>query len=294
MDPIRLYRRPHPDLRRSGRIIIQIGDRWFDFTEYLWHQELPLFVTALCRRGWFEADRVEAWLESVSLPEAKPIDPEEGLLPPLLAAEVGKILALGKNFRAHAAEFSEEVPAEPLYFNKLPETLRGHLDIVSPPPGYEGRLDHEAELAVVIGQEARNVELDSAMACVAGYTVANDLTLRGYQAADREKKYPWFRAKNFDGACPLGPCFVPANQLGISDLKVSATVNGELRQEASTAELVVSVPAAISYLSRHLTLHPGDLILMGTPAGVGPLNDGDQVTCAVEGIGELTTRVERR
>ena len=116
---------------------------------------------------------------------------------------------------------------------------------------------------------------------------------RSIQGSDRDKKYPWFRSKNLDGFCPLGPCFVPRDFLDISDLRVTARVAGELRQDASTRDLVVDVPRAIQWLSRHLTLHPGDLILMGTPAGVGPLEDGDEVLCSIDGIGNLATRIRR-
>ena len=120
-----------------------------------------------------------------------------------------------------------------------------------------------------------------------------DLTARTIQGEDRSKKYPWFRAKNLDGFCPLGPCFVPRDFLDLSDLRVTCEVGGELRQDASTRDWIVDLPAAIVALSRHLTLHPGDLILMGMPAGVGPLVDGDRVRCKVEGIGILDTHISR-
>ena len=122
---------------------------------------------------------------------------------------------------------------------------------------------------------------------------ADDLTARDLQGEDRERRHPWFRSKNLDGFCPLGPCLVPRDFLDISNLRITCHVNGELRQDASTADLVVDVPHAIVHLSRHLTLNAGDLILMGTPAGVGPLADGDQITCVIEGIGELSTRIRR-
>jgi len=293
MYAVQLYRRLESDLPRSGRITLRLGDRWYDLTEYLWQQELPMLVSPLCRRGLFHSDRVEVWVEETKLPPADPVESADRLLPPLLPLEVGKILALGKNFRAHAEEFSEAVPEEPLFFNKLPETLVGHNATIAPPRGYEGRLDHEAELAVVIGGKGKDVPVEEAKALVAGYSVANDLTLRSLQGEDREKKYPWFRAKNFDGACPLGPCFVPAEYVELSKLRLTSHVNGELRQEGRLSDLVVDVPAAIAYLSRHLTLRPGDIVLMGTPSGVGPLEHGDVVTCAIEEIGELTTVIER-
>ena len=123
--------------------------------------------------------------------------------------------------------------------------------------------------------------------------VANDLTARTLQGIDRERRHPWFRAKNMDGFLPLGPCFVPRDFLDVSDLRVTCTVDGELRQDARTRDWIVDLPHALAALSRHLTLRTGDLVLMGTPAGVGPLSDGATVVCAVEGIGALATRIRR-
>ena len=123
--------------------------------------------------------------------------------------------------------------------------------------------------------------------------VINDLTARSLQGADRKQGYPWLRGKNMDGFLPLGPCLVPAGFLDPHDLVVRCTVQGEVRQEASTRDLVVRIPEALAWLSRHLTLRPGDLVLMGTPEGVGPLEDGDLVTCTIPGIGSLETRILR-
>jgi 2-keto-4-pentenoate hydratase/2-oxohepta-3-ene-1,7-dioic acid hydratase in catechol pathway len=224
------------------------------------------------------------------------------LLPPLLPREIGKILALGKNFRDHAAEFGEAVPEEPLFFAKLPETVVPAGATVRVRPWYEGRVDHEAELAVIVGRGGRDIPAGSALEHLAGATVANDLTARSLQGRDRKLGHPWLRAKNMDGFCPLGPCLVPRASLeagpGWKGLRVSCRVRHadgreELRQSASTADLVVGVAEAVSWLSRHLCLHPGDVILLGTPAGVGPLADGDVVTAAVDAIGELATRIER-
>lgn len=293
LPPVALYRRLEGDYVRSGRMILQIADEFFDLTETLWKGEDPMFISALSSRGFFKPERFETWMEENPAPPARPIAPDDVLLPPMLPMEVGKILALGKNFQAHAEEFSEEVPSEPLYFNKLPETLTGHNQRISPPAGYEGRLDHEVELAVIIGRPADSVSVDSALEYVSGYTVANDLTLRSTQGLDREKRWPWFRSKNFRGACPLGPCFVPEASLNIEDLRVTARVNGELRQHANTKDLVVSVPEAIASVSKHMALNPGDLILMGTPAGVGPLKHGDMVECEIQGIGLLRSLVVR-
>jgi 2-keto-4-pentenoate hydratase/2-oxohepta-3-ene-1,7-dioic acid hydratase in catechol pathway len=261
---------------------------------------LPADWPALFARGFFEtaslakilptAEDARGWT-AIALEWDGNAPP--GTLTPFPARAVGKILALGKNFREHASEFGEEVPEEPLFFAKLPETLRAHREEVRVPAWYGERVDHEAELAVVIGRGGYAIRAADAMAHVAGYTVANDLTARSLQGADRAKKYPWTRGKNLEGFCPLGPCFVPRDSLDADDLRVRAVLRGETRQDASTRDLVVRVPEAIEYLSRHIALHPLDLVLMGTPAGVGPLEDGDEIVCSVSGIGELATTLRR-
>lgn len=292
---------------RESRLLLDVGadaggarDGLWDLSAFLEKRGQPTDLVDLFEADWFSASSLEKLL-----PGGKPGTdwvaadvPRDAGGPlevdvPLRRSEVGKILALGKNFRAHAAEFDEPVPAEPLFFNKLPETVVHHGAEVTVPAWYTGRVDHEAELAAVVGLAGRDIALEDAMEHVAGYTVANDLTARSLQGADREQRHPWFRAKNLDGFCPLGPCFVPRDFLSVDDLRVTCRVNGELRQDASTADWVVDLPHALAWLSRHLTLHPGDVVLMGTPAGVGPLDDGDEVVCAVEGIGELATRIRR-
>jgi len=221
------------------------------------------------------------------------------VLVPIDPTAVGKILCLGKNFRAHAEEFGEEVPDEPLFFAKLPETLVPHGATVRVPHWYDRRVDHEAELALVIGRAGADIPPERAFEHVAGYTVADDLTARSLQGEDRKRGHPWLRAKNLDGFCPLGPCLVPRDLLDLADLRVTARVRKrgsgrwETRQDASTRDWIVDVPRALAWLSKHLTLRPGDVVLMGTPAGVGPLEDGDEVVCAVSGIGELATTISR-
>lgn len=292
--PPRIYRE-----RGAGRLVLEDAGRFWSLSAHLQRRGQPTDLIELCETGWFDgqalADKLpradpEGWLE-LPAEEIAALRAAPGL--PIDPRSVGKILALGKNFRAHAEEFGEEVPEDPLYFNKLPEGLVPSGQAVSPPKGYDQRLDHEVELAIVIGLGGSHIAEEDALEHVAGYTVANDLTLRSLQGSDRKDGRPWFRSKNFDGACPLGPCFVPRDFLDASDLSVTCHVNDELRQDATTRDWVVGLPEAVAHLSRHLTLHPGDLILTGTPAGVGPLEDGDKVRCTIAGIGELITPIER-
>lgn len=283
---VRLHVRAGPT-PADERLVLERGGRFFALSPELGGDPLRLDQDALTR------DRLLADVDARRFPETEAPAADEGVGLPLPRRSVGKILALGKNFRAHAEEFGEQVPEEPLFFNKLPETLVPHGATVAVPSWYTGRVDHEAELAVVIGRTGRAIERAHALEHVAGYTVANDLTARSLQGHDRKLGYPWFRSKNLDGFCPLGPVFVPRDFLAIEDLRVTAHVDGELRQDASTRDWIVDVPHALEFLSRHLTLHRGDLVLTGTPAGVGPLVHGSRVVCGVEGIGALATVIAR-
>lgn len=273
--------------------VIEVDGAWLDLSAHCASRGLPIDLATLIQMHFFARENLERSLMQGSWPEAQPVFGEFGLDLPLPRERVGKILALGKNFREHAAEFQEAVPEEPLFFNKLPETLVPSGASVRVQPWYQGRVDHEAELCVVIQKPGTSIPRERALELVAGYTVANDLTARSLQGHDRELKYPWFRGKNMDGFCPLGPCFVPRDFLDARDLRVTCKVNGTLRQDASTKDLVVGIDEALAWLSKHLTLRPLDLVLMGTPAGVGPLADGDLVECAVSGIGTLSTRILR-
>lgn len=283
----------------NERLALDDGSGTWDLGAYLERTGRSTDLVDLFEDGWLAADQLEprlprsggeGWVAlDCELVDGVPQDVDV----PLDPHRVGKVLALGKNFLAHAREFGEEVPKEPMFFNKLPETLVANGSEVSVPAWYTQRVDHEAELALVIGLGGRDLAPEDAFEHVAGYTVANDLTARSLQGADRKLGYPWLRGKNMDGFLPLGPCFVPRDFLDVSELRVTAKVNGELRQDASTRDWVVPIPEALAWLSKHLTLYPGDVVLMGTPAGVGPLLDGDRVECAVEGIGTLSTIIRR-
>ena len=214
--------------------------------------------------------------------EVAPLEEVELLAP----VRPTKIVALGKNYRAHAAEMGSDVPAEPLIFLKPPNAVIGPGQPIRLPEA-SARVDYEGELAVVIGRRARHVPREEAWRYVLGYTCANDVTARDLQRKDEQ----WTRAKGFDTFCPLGPWVV--TDLDPRRLTVETRVNGEVRQRGNTADLVFDVPHLVAYISGVMTLEPGDVILTGTPAGVGPLQAGDVVEVEIEGIGVLRNLVQQ-
>jgi 2-keto-4-pentenoate hydratase/2-oxohepta-3-ene-1,7-dioic acid hydratase in catechol pathway len=204
-----------------------------------------------------------------------------------LLAPVGatKIVAVGRNYRAHAAERGKAVPTEPLLFYKPLSAVIGPGEAIRH-PGWVGRVDHEAELAVVIGKTASRLPgPEGAEAHVFGATAVNDVTARELQ----DKDVQFTRAKGFDTFCPMGPCLATGLDLGRT--RVVGRVNGEVRQDATTEDLVFSVAHLVWYVSRVMTLFPGDMISTGTPSGVGPLRPGDETEVEVEGVGTLANPV---
>lgn len=209
---------------------------------------------------------------------------EVQVLPPTLPT---KIVAVGLNYRDHAEELGMALPEAPLIFLKPPSAVIGPEDNIVLPQGV-GRVDYEAELAVVIGKTARKVPPEKAGEYILGYTCFNDVTARDLQKKDGQ----WTRAKSFDTFAPIGPWI--ETDLDPSDLRVRAYVNGELRQDSSTANLIFPVPELVSFISHVMTLYPGDVIATGTPPGVGPLAPGDVVEVEVEGVGRLVNFVMER
>jgi 2-keto-4-pentenoate hydratase/2-oxohepta-3-ene-1,7-dioic acid hydratase in catechol pathway len=205
-----------------------------------------------------------------------------------------KIICIGRNYAEHAAELGDEAPPEPLVFGKFPNTLIGPGDpIVIPPEATH--VDAEAELAVEIGRGGRRIARERALEHVAGYRCANDVSARNIQYSESQ----WTRAKGFDTFCPLGDRLVPVSELGDgSGLRVVQRLNGDVLQDGNTSDLIFDVPFLVSFVSNAFTLEPGDLILTGTPPGVGYARDpkislkaGDVVEVEVEGIGVLSNPV---
>jgi 2-keto-4-pentenoate hydratase/2-oxohepta-3-ene-1,7-dioic acid hydratase in catechol pathway len=256
--------------------------RWFDLG--------PLDVVALLHTGALNQQDLSDRIARASvMPQ-----PERFLSP---VPRGGKILCLAKNYVKHAREFGAEAPSEPIFFAKLPDTLVAHGDDVVLPYWLETRVDHEAELGLVLGfadpeqRGRKNLTEAEAPAVVAGYTLINDVTARKLQGQDRDQKYPWLRAKALDTFCPAGPFVVPADAIDASDLRLIMRVNGEVRQDARTSAMVFAIPQALQAMARCTTLRPGDLIAMGTPEGVSPVVPGDQMEVEIEGLGILRNPV---
>ena len=195
-----------------------------------------------------------------------------------------KIVAVGLNYRDHAAELGLSAPDEPILFLKPPTTLIGPGDDIRMPP-MSGRVDHEAELGVVIKARTWNIAPGEARDRILGYTCANDVTARDLQKKDGQ----WTRAKSFDTFCPAGPWI--ETDLDPGDLLVEAYLNGVRKQSSRTSQFVFSVDHLVSFISRVMTLEPGDLIITGTPCGIGPMQAGDEIEVRIEGIGSLKNTV---
>ncbi len=196
----------------------------------------------------------------------------------------GKIVCVGRNYAEHAREQGFEPPAYPMLFLKPPSAVIGMNDTIILPP-QSAQVEHEGELAVVIGKRAHWVTAEDARSYIFGYTVANDVTARDLQRQDGQ----WTRGKGFDTFCPLGPWI--ETELDPVDVLVQTRVNGEMRQMASTREMLFPIEQVIAFITSVMTLEPGDVILTGTPAGIGPLKPGDVVEVSVEGIGALRNGV---
>lgn len=196
-----------------------------------------------------------------------------------------KIVCVGKNYAKHAAEMGGEVPKEPLIFLKAPSSLIGNGDKIVIPT-WAGRVDYEGEIAIVIGRKASRISADEAWDYVEGFLPLNDVTARDMQAADNQ----WSRAKGFDTFCPVGSV-TPIDEVDLERLAVTTRVNGEVRQRGEIADLAFPIPFLLEYITRVMTLEPGDIVATGTPDGIGPLQPGDEVEVEVAGVGLVSNPV---
>ncbi|UQG55153.1 MULTISPECIES: fumarylacetoacetate hydrolase family protein [unclassified Marinobacter] len=199
----------------------------------------------------------------------------------LAPCEPSKVVCVGLNYLDHAKEMDLELPKAPLLFLKPPTTVIAHQNEIKA-PGNVGRLDYEGELAIVIGKQAKNVSVEDAANVIFGFTCANDFTARDIQFSDQQ----WTRGKSFDTFCPLGPGIV--REINQDDAKIQLTVNGEVKQSSNIKMFIFKVNEVVSYISQYMTLMPGDVILTGTPHGVGPVKSGDEMSVTIDGIGTLT------
>ena len=218
----------------------------------------------------------------VQLTGARYAVPDVRLLAPVLPS---KIVAIGRNYLEHARELGNEPPSEPLIFLKPSTAVIGPADAIVRPDRLSQRVDFEGELAIVFGRLCRDVPAERVPEVIFGYTCANDVTARDLQASDGQ----WSRAKGFDTFCPLGPWI--ETELDAADVQLTTTVNDEVKQDSRTSLLIHDIPALVAYVTSVMTMLPGDVLLTGTPAGVGPLVAGDTVAVSIEGIGTLSNRV---
>lgn len=237
------------------------------------------------RYGWVHEDKIGP-IDGTPFGDYRRLEAEIPLHTARLLAPVqpSKIICVGRNYAEHAREQNVEVPEIPLLFMKPPTAVIGPGEAIILPPQSK-QVEHEGELAVVMGRTGRWIQANEALNYVMGYTVANDVTARDLQRRDGQ----WTRGKGFDTFCPLGPWI--ETELDPTDILVQTRVNGEMRQMASTREMMFPVEQLIAFISSIMTLLPGDLILTGTPAGIGPLLAGDTVEVSVEGIGSLKNPV---
>ena len=213
--------------------------------------------------------------------------PVEGLR--LLAPVIpSKIVAVGRNYADHAAELGNDVPSEPLLFLKPSTAVIGPGDPIRMPTDLSDEVSYEGEIAVVIGALVSRVTPEVAAKAVLGITCANDVTLRDVQRREQQ----WARAKGFDGSCPLGPAI--ATGVDLADIRVRTYVDGELRQDGHTSQMVFDIPRIVSEISQAMTLLPGDVVLTGSPAGVAPMHPGERVRVEIDGVGSLENPVVDR
>ncbi len=288
--------------RGAGETLaLERGERWFDLSEaYRLHAFItereapppPRGLRALMEQGALEETALGALvalLEKHGLWEGLALD---GKLAFVLPFRPGKIIALGRNYAAHAAETGHDAPTTPVLFSKSAQACIGPDEPIRIGADY-GRVDHEAELAIVIGKRARRLKEEDCRSVIAGYTLVNDVSARDFQKDAIEKGLPWYLSKSMDTFCPLGPVVaLPSTLPWPVEVDISATVNGEVRQQSNTSRFIFSVPEVLAYITRYITLEPGDIVSTGTPEGIGPIIPGDVVEVSVPEIGTLRNPVE--
>lgn len=287
------------DINEEPAVVLEDQGRWFDFTgahrvfQLIEHQFLGMpvrSVAEILQAGHFNQTyfgRVIALLEEHAMTDKYTIETPSAFRLPL---RPGKVIGVGRNYAAHAHETGHEVPSEPIFFSKATTACIGDGEAIVIRESY-GRVDHEGELAIVVGRRCRDVQEEDARECIAGYTLLNDVTAREMQKRDIENAHPWFRSKSLDTFCPLGPYIVLRDDLPWPmEVDIEVKVNGETRQKSNTRQFIFPVPRLIAHITRFMTLEPGDVIATGTPEGISPIHAGDIVEVIVPEIGVLRNR----
>ena len=289
-------------IRADGQeiLICKLGPAWFNFTQALADMRqtvegvstIPVKdVLTLISAGLFTRPlicRVAEFVQRYGRLDRYRLAPPELWLPPL---RPGKVLAMGRNYRAHVREFDNQMPDVPVVFSKANSACIGSGECIEIPADC-GRVDYEGEVAIVIGRTCRGIAPEQARNHIAGYTLINDVTARDMQRKAMGEGNPWFLAKSFDTFCPIGPAVAPADLFDWPPvIPVETRVNGELRQQSDTGHFIFSLETILAYISRYITLEPGDVVATGTPEGVGPLRPGDVVEIQSPEIGVLRNSV---
>lgn len=272
--------------------------RAFDIYQQMKRVNQPVsfaFLQVMVEMGYFSKSAVEKILSDPwVLSKEREVVLESGFRFDVPIARPSKIICLGRNYSAHAKELNHAVPKEPVFFAKAPSALIPHEADIVIPQWLDSRVDHEAELAVVIGKTGRNIPREESMDYIAGYTIINDVTARTVQKEDMDKSDPWFRSKSIDTFCPMGPFLVPVDDIvDPQQLDIRLTVNGQERQHANTSDMLFPIEKLLATISQYMTLYPGDVIATGTPEGVSPIQDGDVVEITISGLGTLKNQVRK-
>ncbi len=281
-------------------IVLQAGNQWYNLTSSLQvyqlidQSEIAEPVRALRQlldAGWmtpsFFTNVIDTLEKQNMLKEHKISEPSEFHLP----FRPGKLVALGRNYAAHAAETGAEPPKEPIIFSKSPDACIGNGEPIVVRESY-GRVDHEAELAFLIGKKARAVAPENARDYIAGYTILNDITARDMQAADIKRGHPWFRSKSLDTFGPLGPVIALPDEIPWPvEVDIELRVNGEVRQQSNTTHFLFSIGEMLRFITQSITLQPGDIVSTGTPEGISAISSGDVVEATIPAIGTLRNPV---
>ena len=281
-------------------LAMSLGERWVNLSRA--HQDYERVVEnrqiapvrdllAFVNAGFFNCSfcrRITEFVQSHDRFEDYLIPEDARFLAPLRPS---KIIAIGRNYRAHVAEFDNQMPTEPIFFAKAPSACIGPGEAIVV-QRWHGRVDHEGELGVIIGKRARNVFPEHVRDYIAGYTIVNDVTARDIQKQDIGAGNPWFRSKSIDTFCPFGPVVAMTDALPWPvAVDIEVRVNGQVRQKSNTEKFIFPIPELIAAVSRFMTLYPGDLIATGTPEGVSPIHAGDLVEVIIPEIGVLSNPV---